>query len=80
MKKVMVTLHLKEKVSLLVDVDDKVYDIKKRAKDDALSQFRQCFDSEYYKAFLKNHDFNKSVECIEVPEFINNNQIGEKND
>ena len=32
MTKVMVTLHLKEKVSLLVDVDDKVYDIKKEQK------------------------------------------------
>lgn len=78
MKKVMVTLHLKEKVSLLVDVDDKVYDVKTRAKNDALSQFRQCFDSEYYKAFLKNHDFNKSVECIEVPEFINNKVMEKK--
>ena len=72
MSKIMVTLQLKEKVSLLVDVDDKVYDQKSFARQEALSQFRQCFDSEYYKAFLKHHDFNKSTECIVVPEFINN--------
>tara|TARA_Y100000592_G_scaffold7917_1_gene11092 strand:+ start:271 stop:507 length:237 start_codon:yes stop_codon:yes gene_type:complete len=75
MKKIMVTLQLKEKVSLLIDVDDtklnELIDIKKQAKVQALEEFRQCFDSEYYKAFLKHHDFNKSLECIEVPEFIN---------
>ena len=63
MTKVMVTLHLKEKVSLLVDVDDQIYDKKTSAKNDALSQFRQCFDSEYYKAFLRNHTFD----LVEAP-------------
>ena len=48
-----------------------IIDIKKQAKAQALEEFRQCFDSEYYKAFLKHHDFYKSLECIEVPEFIN---------
>ena len=74
MKKIMVTLQLKEKVSLLIDVEDKIYDKKTYAKEQALNEFRRCFDSQYYKAFLKHHDFNKSLEVLEVPEFINVNK------
>jgi|TARA_R100001015_G_C4555959_1_gene116788 hypothetical protein len=61
MKKVLVTLHLKDKVSLLVDVN--ADDWKQEAREKALNEFRECFHSEYYKAFLRNHTFD----LVEAP-------------
>ncbi len=75
MKKIMVTLHLKDKVSLLVDVNtDNIEHWKQEARDKALEEFRECFHSEYYKAFLRNDTFD----LVEVPEFINNKIIENK--
>ena len=73
MKKYLVNVKFKDSLSFLVDVES-LEDLKKekqQARKEALNQLRKSFDSDYYKALLRNNSTVHDFEVINVPEIMN---------
>ena len=73
MKKYLVNVKFKDSLSFLVDVEslEDLKEEKQQAREEALNQLRKSFDSDYYKALLRNNSMVNDFEVINVPEIMN---------